>query len=441
MNSLPEASSSSTSTRALEIAHVLFMDIVSYSQLPTDEQTRIIELLQQVVRNSPEFSRAHKRRQLLRLPTGDGMALVFFGDAAAPARCAVEISRALREQPDLKLRMGIHTGPVQRVEDINASRNVAGGGINYGQRVMDCGDVGHILVSSAMADLLKSVSGWARMLHDLGEVEVKHGARIRIYNLYDDELGNPSVPHKVSDSRSSVVPTAEGPSSFRWGRAAVPAIVLTLVAGTYLALRPKSGVRSEARTTLELASPTNLERILRYGIIVQKPGEILSQGKPFELGGQPILAAGDRIQLTFSSPQPGYLYVVNEGPASTPQQPMFNSLFPSPLTNQGSAFLSPGRELTIPQGGSFVLDKRGIERVWLVWSRESLPEMEALKKWINQKDRGSVTDLSELLGLQSFLAKSSTLQPEEKDKDDHSPIRELRGNGDVLVYLIKLAHE
>jgi class 3 adenylate cyclase len=123
---MPDPPADSVSNRTLEIAHVLFMDIVAYSQLPMDEQTRLIEKLQQIVRNTAEFSRAQKRRQLLRLPTGDGMALVFFGDAEALVRCALEVSRAIRELPELKLRMGIHTGPVQRVEDINANRNVAG---------------------------------------------------------------------------------------------------------------------------------------------------------------------------------------------------------------------------------------------------------------------------------------------------------------------------
>src|SRR5580704_7871721 len=171
----PDPSSSSTSVHPLKIAHVLFMDIVAYSQLPMDEQTRLIELLQTIVRSTSGFTQAQKRRQLLRLPTGDGMALVFFSDPEAPARCALEIGHLLREHPELRLRMGIHTGPVQRLEDINANRNVAGGGINLAQRVMDCGDAGHILVSSAVADMLSHRTIWKLMLHHLGAAEVKHG--------------------------------------------------------------------------------------------------------------------------------------------------------------------------------------------------------------------------------------------------------------------------
>jgi eukaryotic-like serine/threonine-protein kinase len=182
---------------ALEIAHVLFMDIVAYSKLPMEQQTQRIADLQHIVRGTAEFSRAQKRHQLLRLPTGDGMALVFFGDVAAPVRCAVEVSRALREHPDLKLRMGINSGPVQRVEDINANRNVAGGGINMAQRVMDCGDDGHILTSKSVADALAGMSAWAGTLHDLGEVAVKHGVLVHVFNLYTAEVGNSQKPQKL----------------------------------------------------------------------------------------------------------------------------------------------------------------------------------------------------------------------------------------------------
>ena len=203
MKATPDSFSSSSSTHALEIAHVLFMDIVAYSQLRMDEQTRLIEVLQQIVRSTAEFGHAQKRRQLLRLPTGDGMALVFFGDAEAPVRCALEIGRALREQPDLKLRMGIHTGPVQRVEDINFSRNVAGGGINVAQRVMDCGDAGHILISKSVAEVLDQVSTWKTALHDLGEAKVKHGVLVHLYNLYTDEVGNQALPQKLCTAQTT----------------------------------------------------------------------------------------------------------------------------------------------------------------------------------------------------------------------------------------------
>jgi len=181
----------------LQIAHVLFVDVVSYSVMPMDKQEQTLRALQEAVRNTEEFIRARDSDQLISLPTGDGMALVFFNDAEAPAHCAVQLSVALQKQPDIKVRMGIHSGPVYRVADINANLNVAGGGINMAQRVMDCGDAGHILVSKSVADVLGQVGAWRDMLHDLGEAEVKHGVKLHIYNLYGNDVGHRELPHKL----------------------------------------------------------------------------------------------------------------------------------------------------------------------------------------------------------------------------------------------------
>jgi class 3 adenylate cyclase len=199
----PASPSDSGSSHTLEMAHVLFTDIVSYSRLPTDQQQQVLEHLQEAVRATQEFSRAQASDQLIRLPTGDGMALVFLGDVEAPVRCALELQRILRRWPEMQLRMGIHTGPVYRVQDINAARNVAGGGINIAQRVMDCGDAGHILMSKSVADVLDQVSTWKPALHDLGEAEVKHGLRVHLYNLYTDEAGNRELPQKLRTAQTT----------------------------------------------------------------------------------------------------------------------------------------------------------------------------------------------------------------------------------------------
>ncbi len=183
------------------MAHVLFMDIVSYSRMPMPQQQQSLHTLQKIVRETPDFSTAEAQGQLIRLPTGDGMALVFFGDPESPVRCAVQIATALRQHPEVPMRMGIHTGPVYRVEDINANRNVAGGGINMAQRVMDCGDGGHILLSKAAADVLHQIGRWHDKLHPLGEAQVKHGVRLQIVNLYDTEVGNPKLPSKLRKAK------------------------------------------------------------------------------------------------------------------------------------------------------------------------------------------------------------------------------------------------
>jgi eukaryotic-like serine/threonine-protein kinase len=200
--SRPDRASDSSSSHVLEIAHVLFMDIVGYSKLPMDEQEKLLMQLQDAVRLTPEFSRAQTTDELIRLPTGDGMVLVFFRDPESPVRCALELGRALRGNPEMKLRMGIHSGPVYRVPDINASRNVAGGGINMAQRVMDCGDAGHILVSEEAAKILTELSAWKGSLQDLGHAEVKHGLRIHLFNLFTQDAGNSERPQKLCAAES-----------------------------------------------------------------------------------------------------------------------------------------------------------------------------------------------------------------------------------------------
>ncbi|MCA1641292.1 MAG: protein kinase [Acidobacteria bacterium] len=213
-----------TLMQSVEIAHVLFTDIVGYSRLPMGEQGMLLRLLQEVVRGTREFQRAQAADQLIRLPTGDGMALVFFGNPVASAQCAVEISRALSAHPELKLRMGVHAGPIYRVSDINTNRNVAGGGINIAQRVMDYGDAGHILVSGTAAEVLGELGGWADKLHDLGEAEVKHGVRVRLFNLYSDEFGDPHVPQKLLATRAAMVTAAAGAAASTGGAAARPTL-------------------------------------------------------------------------------------------------------------------------------------------------------------------------------------------------------------------------
>src|SRR5947208_9370576 len=181
----------------LEIGHVLFMDVVGYSKLLTNEQREIQRQLTQIVRSTEHFRAAERAGKLIRLPVGDGMALVFFNTPEAPVQCALEVANALKAYPHLQLRMGIHSGPVSGVTDVNDRSNVAGVGINMAQRVMDCGDAGHILLSSRIADDLAQQSRWRPSLHELGPVEVKHGVKVEIVNFYSDEVGNPELPGKI----------------------------------------------------------------------------------------------------------------------------------------------------------------------------------------------------------------------------------------------------
>ena len=181
----------------LEIVHVLFLDIVGYSKRLTDEQQALIAQLNQVVRNSAVFQKAEGADRLIKIPTGDGMALIFYNSPEQPVECALEISRELKGFPELAVRMGVHSGPVSAVTDLNDRTNAAGIGINVAQRVMDCGDSGHILLSKRVAEDLQQYGRWRPHLHDLGEVEVKHGVQVHVFNLYTDGAGNPDLPAKL----------------------------------------------------------------------------------------------------------------------------------------------------------------------------------------------------------------------------------------------------
>jgi TolB-like protein/Tfp pilus assembly protein PilF len=186
------------------------MDVVSYSQLLLDEQRELQQQLTQVVRNTEQVRTAEAAGKLIRLPVGDGMALVFLNSPEAPVQCAIEIAKKLKEYPELKLRMGIHSGPVNEVRDVNERTNVAGAGINIAQRVMDCGDAGHILLSKRVAEDLGQSRQWQPYLHDLGECAVKHGVPIFVVNLYNDEVGNPELPEKfkLAQEEQAAVATA-----------------------------------------------------------------------------------------------------------------------------------------------------------------------------------------------------------------------------------------
>lgn len=199
----PQGAADETQNFPLEMAYVLFMDIVGYSRMPTDVQQETLRRLQSSVRSGAEFRKAQEQQRLISLPTGDGMALAFFGDPESAVRCAVETTRALRRQEEIPLRMGLHAGPVYRVTDINANQNVAGDGINIAQRVMDCGDAGHILLSKAMADVLRQLSGWRDSLHDLGEASVKHGVKVHVFNLVTEGAGRVELPAKLQSAKDS----------------------------------------------------------------------------------------------------------------------------------------------------------------------------------------------------------------------------------------------
>jgi len=227
-------SSASSSGVKLEIGHVLFIDIVGYSKLLITEQREQLQTLKEVVRATEQFRIAEAEAKLLRLPTGDGGALVFRTSPEAPVLCALEISKELKKHPELRVRIGIHSGPVSEITDLNEQANIAGAGINIAQRVMDCGDSRHILLSKHVADDLEQYPQWRSHLHDLGECEVKHGVRMSVVNLYTDDVGNAELPEKFKrPDVAAPVPAAkeEPPKSTipKWSM--IGAVVAVVVIG------------------------------------------------------------------------------------------------------------------------------------------------------------------------------------------------------------------
>jgi len=255
----------------LEIAHVLFGDIVGYSKLLINEQRAIRDTLNQIVRSTEEFRSADAAGRLIKIPTGDGMALVFYKSPEEPVECALEISRALKEHPNLQLRMGVHSGPVSGVIDVNEQASVAGAGINMAQRVMDCGDAGHILLSKHVADDLEQYPQWRSNLHDLGECEVKHGVRLHLVNLYTEELGNPEVPEKFkgTSAAATILVAGKSPSSRKYvliGAALVAAVALGFLlfrmVGTDRRVIPSSTEKEGRRNATSLPIPEKSIAIL-----------------------------------------------------------------------------------------------------------------------------------------------------------------------------------
>jgi class 3 adenylate cyclase len=229
--------------------------VVGYSKLLVNEQVELLQRLKQIVRNTECFRAAEARGELIRVPTGDGMALVFFHSPEEPVRCALEISKALQDHPNIRLRMGVHSGPINRVSDVNEKTNIAGPGINVAQRVLDCGDAEHILLSAHVAEDLCQYRHWQPYLHDLGECEVKYGLRLHLFNLYKDGLGNPQVPEKLRRGRRRPGSAISAP---RWPKAALSIAVLVaaiaLVIGSLIYRAPSRAPGRIARALGALAA-------------------------------------------------------------------------------------------------------------------------------------------------------------------------------------------
>ena len=244
---------SSVSDLKLEIGHVLYIDIVGYSKLSINEQSEQVQKLSDIVRGTEQFRTASAEHKLLRLPTGDGGALVFRTSPEAPVLCAVQTSNELKNHPELRLRMGIHSGPVSQVTDLNEQANIAGAGINTAQRIMDCGDAGHILISKRVAEDLEHYPRWQPYLHDLGDCEVKHGQRVHIVNFYNHDVGNAAEPERFKATRAALSVANKSQRKIRHILSAA-AIIAIVASGGLLLWKLRKATTAEPTSTIPAKS-------------------------------------------------------------------------------------------------------------------------------------------------------------------------------------------
>jgi serine/threonine protein kinase len=454
------ATAGETSSLAPEIAHVLFMDLVGYSKLPMNEQATRLKELTEIVRKTAAFDRAQRKDRVLSLPTGDGMALVFFGDPAAPVDCAVEMARILKTRADLPLRMGLHSGPVYRVADINLNRNVAGGGINIAQRVMDCGDAGHILVSSTFAEMLRELGRSGETLSDIGQHEVKHGLRIHLYNLVSGSAGNPRVPEKlqvvmpttvidetlpasppVTATPGGVLPVATSGSGSR-AKMLIGLGVVVVIAAVAVFLYTKSANTSPPPATTAPPAAAPVELLLSYSITTRRNPVKFPNEKERQLAGEIIFTPGDELRVNITSPRDGYLYIVNEGPQPREGLPSYNMLFPAPGAPDSGPSLKANQTLFIPSERPpwmYVDNVAGTEKLWLILSNEPVQVLEGARKWLNSEHGGKIKDAAEVTSLESYIKQHLSEAKPIAEKGD-TQVNLKRNQKDLLIYALKLEH-
>lgn len=406
--------------KKMELAHVLFMDIVGYSKLPIDHQTQVLRQLQDIVKGTQACANAQSNNQLIRLPTGDGMALVFFSDPEAPVRCALGISKALKSHPEIRLRMGVHSGPVNQIIDVNESVNVAGAGINMAQRVMDCGDTGHIVLSKRMADDLGEFSQWQPYLHDLGETEVKHGVRMHIVNFYLNDVGNSDRPEKFKKQKKALVPV--------YILAAV--FVLALIGGVLALWRPWNRNAADLKTGTP-GTLTISERAFTYYLTPSDRGKTIEEER---FTGNEQFRNGSKFRFVLIPEQSGALYLLDTGAAQNRAEAWY-VLFPTPRNNQGSSQVNAGQ----PMEARIEFDNNpGNENLSIIWSAQPIPELEAICKEA-AKTGFEIKDVAQVANVKEFLSKHGS-QEIKVEIDPNKNQTTVRGGGDILIRKLVLKH-
>ncbi len=393
----------------LEIAHLLLIDVVGYSKLLVNEQIDLLQKLNQIVRATECFRAAEAEGKLIRVPTGDGMALLFFRNPEEPVRCALEIGKALRDHPHIQLRMGIHSGPVNRVTDVNDKTNIAGSGINVAQRVLDCGDAGHILLSAHIAEDLTQYRHWQRHLHDLGECEVKHGRRLHLFNLYKDNLGNPKVPEKLKQERWKQQWPAIWPVPLPRGPRFLLAIAL-VVSVAALAASVSIYLHRESKNIAQLAVKSSAAASVPEKSIAVLPFENLSDEK-----GNAYFTEGVQDEILNNLAKVGGLKVISR-----------TSVMQYKAGTQRNL-----REIARELGVAHVLEgsvQRAGERVRV--SAQLIDARSDTQLWAERYDR----DLADVFAIESELAKTIVAQLKLRLSPDEKAAIEKQPTGDLAAY-------
>jgi TolB-like protein/tetratricopeptide (TPR) repeat protein len=341
----------------LEIAHVLFMDIVGWSKLLINEQSELLGQLNEIVRNTTQVRAAEAAGKLIRLPTGDGMALAFFTTPDAPVRCAIEIGLELKNYPRIALRMGVHSGPVEEVVDVNERANIAGAGITVAQRVMDCGNAGHILLSKRAADDLAHYGQWRPYLHELGQSEIKHGFKLGVVNFYTDEVGNPATPEKFGQQHTGWTAVRESlptwrPRTFLMGSAVLLAAAVALALWALLArIPPRPNRQIATATTTTKSTPFGK----RLAVLPFKPLVAEDQDQVLELGMADSLItklSNTREVIVSSLPAVRKFGGLDQDPVAAGRQLQVNSVLDGNVQRSGDHIRVTARLINVSDGSS-----------------------------------------------------------------------------------------
>jgi class 3 adenylate cyclase len=402
----------------LEMAHVLYLDLVGYSKLSMEEQRKTLLDLQRLMRATTTFVRSEASKELIALPTGDGMALVFFGDPTSAAQCAIEISQATRSSPAANLRMGLHVGPVYRIADINKNSNISGGGINVAQRVMDAGNAGHILLSANVADVLRQLDSWKGHLTDFGVHEVKHGEQIHFFNLCTGDAGNSAWPTRWPKPERGLAWLRPTRRKLAVGFAAA---VLAVGYGLYYE-------RSAPLTKTEF----------EYWITVQRYKDGRPYRQAFQLANEVVFEEDFRIAVNVTAPKPGFLYVLNEGPLPDGST-SFNVLYPSPGK---TARVPAGEAVRLPSEEWFFFDRQaGSEKLSLIWSVSAMPDLEVLKERKDFSIDGVVVirEPAPMVALRRLLEQYQ-IPPSKILRDETLNKTILTSQNETLVHTIRMEH-